>query len=224
MGSRPQLGEWRYRQFRRLMDPFSRFARERRMRSFLELMRVQAGTRILDLGGQPIAWANVSCALEITILNLANVIDVEQAPQHTFHYIEGDACDLGGLSGEDFDLVYSNSVIEHVGDVTRQKAFASAVLSLNKDYWIQTPSKWFPIEAHCGMPFWWFYPENLQQRCLARWRDELPAWTAMVEETRVIEKRLFQQLFPDATISVERLAGLPKSYIAWRSKSDNRRP
>ncbi|MCC5869128.1 MAG: class I SAM-dependent methyltransferase [Gammaproteobacteria bacterium] len=162
--------------------------------------------------------------LDITVLNLANVIDFDEVSQHTFRYIEGDACELADLSGKDFDIVYSNSVIEHVGDVTRQKAFAAAVLSLNTDYWIQTPSKWFPVEAHCGMPFWWFYPDRFRQHFLSRWKEKLPAWTEMVEGTRVIEKQFFQELFPDGEVYVERLAGLPKSYIAWRSQGTHQDP
>jgi len=55
----------------------------------------------------------------------------------------------------EFDLVFSNSVIEHVGDFERMRQFVHEARRVAKSYWIQTPSKWFPIEPHCGMPFWW---------------------------------------------------------------------
>ncbi len=72
----------------------------------------------------------------------------------------------------------------------------------------------FPIEAHCGMPFWWLYPESLRQYFISRWRRKLPAWTEMIEGTRVLGTNQLQALFPNATVTTERLLGVPKSYVA----------
>ena len=185
------------------------------MRTFVTMVGLKPQDRILDLGGHPDIWASVEIPLNITILNLPGQIVEREILQHSFTYVEGDACDVADPQAGDFDVVYSNSVIEHVGPEDRQRSFAKQVLKFNARYWVQTPSKWFPIEAHCGMPFWWFYPSSLRDWFIGRWRPKLPAWTEMVEETRVLERNFIQELFPGAEIHTEKLLGIPKSYIAY---------
>jgi hypothetical protein len=65
------------------------------------------------------------------------------------------------------------------------------------------------------MPFWWFYPESWRQRLLAQWREKLPAWTEMVDNTRVLGKNQLQALFPGAQFYTETLLWIPKSYVVW---------
>ena len=69
--------------------------------------------------------------------------------------------------------------------------------------------------SHCGMPFWWFYPAALRRFFLSRWRGRLPAWTKMVEETRVLTRAQLERLFPEAEVYVERFLGIPKSYALF---------
>jgi hypothetical protein len=169
---------------------------------------------IIDLGGTPAIWASVSPHLDLTILNLPGGIQ-RASSHHKIRYVEGDACQVQEFQERTFDSVFSNSVIEHVGPAHKQAAFAAEARRLGKSYWVQTPSKWFPVEAHCGMPFWWFYPAQLRRYFIQRWRKKLPAWTHMVEETTVLDKTTMQQLFPEATILTEKSLGIPKSYIAY---------
>jgi hypothetical protein len=179
-------------------------------------MGLTPNTRILDLGGQPQMWEHVEMPLDITILNLAGIAKTDVGVlQHRIRYVEGDACDVSQFTRTDFDLIYSNSVIEHVGPEDRQDAFASEVRRLGTRYWVQTPSKWFPIEAHCGMPLWWFYPEGVRQAFLERWRKKLPAWTEMVEGTRVLTLDRVRALFPGSSVYTEWAFGFPKSYAMY---------
>lgn len=188
------------------------------MGAFIRRMQLTPSTRILDLGGQPQTWQSVEIPLEITILNLSGVADVSiELTKHEVRYVEGDACSLTNFSRGDFDVVYSNSVIEHVGPEDRQEAFASEVRRLGSRYWVQTPSKWFPVEAHCGMPFWWFYPEPVRRALIERWRKKLPAWTEMVGGTRVLTLERLRALFPGALASTEWMFGFPKSYTMYSS-------
>lgn len=185
------------------------------MRRFESMIRLRPMDRVLDLGGHPDIWRFVDIPLNITILNLPGSLVDRQVGPHHFTFVEGDACNVLGFDQMDFDVIYSNSVIEHVGPIERQLVFAKQVKKFKAKYWVQTPSKWFPIEAHCGMPFWWWYPESLRNWFISRWREKLPAWTQMVEDTRVLEKRDIQRMFPNAKIYTERLLGMPKSYTAW---------
>jgi len=208
--------------FQWLLAPVSRRSRRKRMKRFVEIMGVKAHDRILDLGGHPEIWSFVDIPLDITILNLPGAILARGSALHRIAYVEGDACDVKGYARGDFDIVYSNSVIEHVGARTKQVDFATVVRRLSSRFWVQTPAKWFPIEAHCGMPFWWFYPAAVRKWMLRRWRQKLPAWTDMVEGTTVIEKTFLKQLFGNAHIYTERLIGIPKSYTAWSNDSGGR--
>jgi len=178
-------------------------------------MNPKAGMSVLDLGGQPMIWDTVPIPLDLVILNKPGVAASDYSSHHSISYEDGDACAVKGFEERSFDCAFSNSVIEHVGPVNKQTEFAREVRRLGKSYWVQTPSKWFPIEAHCGMPFWWFYPRWLQQYFIARWRKKLPAWTRMVEETTVLTYPDLQRLFPEATILTEKSFGLPKSYVAY---------
>jgi hypothetical protein len=64
-------GSIRLKTFYKFLPSISAFFRRRRMRKFAEIVRIRAGTRVLDLGGAPAIWEHVSVPLEITLLNLA---------------------------------------------------------------------------------------------------------------------------------------------------------
>jgi len=198
-----------------LLRPFSERTRSARMRHFNAIMSPGNGTSVLDLGGQPMIWDSTPSRLDLTILNKPGIAASNHASHHNIRYVDGDACTVDGFSDRSFDVVFSNSVIEHVGPVSKQEEFAREVRRLGQSYWVQTPSKWFPIEAHSGMPFWWFYPASVRRRFIEGWREKLPAWTEMVEETTVLTKADLHRLFPEATVLVEKSLGLPKSYVAY---------
>ena len=216
-------GSVRLKVFYKFLPSVSAFFRRRRMRKFAETVKIRSGTRVLDLGGAPAIWDHVSVPLEITLLNLPGALssgdfEILQSPSlrhHTFHVIDGDACNVEQCGDRSFDLVFSNSVIEHVGPPLKQAEFAHEVLRLGRSYWVQTPSKWFPIEVHSGMPFYWFYPEWLREALMRSWRKRLPAWWAeYIDTTRVLSRRRMAELFPDRRTRVDYFFGFPKSYVS----------
>ena len=210
--------------FYRFLPSVSAFFRRRRMRRFVGILKIQPGTRVLDLGGAPAIWEHVSVPLEITLLNLPGAVspselEILQSPSlshHTFHVIEGDACNVEQFGDRSFNVVFSNSVIEHVGPPAKQAEFAHEVLRLGKSHWVQTPSKWFPIEAHSGMPFYWFYPGWLRAALMRSWRRRLPAWWAdYIGTTRVLSRRRMAELFPNGRTRTDYFFGFPKSYVSY---------
>lgn len=193
------------------------------MKAFLELVDVKPGAQVLDLGGAPAIWEHVVIPLQITLLNLPKAISPSQQDviqesslsHHKFQLVEGDACNVVQFAGRSFDVVFSNSVIEHVGPAEKQAEFAREARRLGKAYWVQTPSKWFPIEAHTGLPFYWFYPKWVRDALMRRWRKRLPAWWAdYISTTRVLSRRRMAELFPDGKTRAEYFLGFPKSYVA----------
>ncbi len=205
--------------FHYFLRPFQRRMRERRMRLFIQNVDLRAGMRVIDLGGSPMIWQFVEIPLDITMLNLEYADGAEEEAktirQHKFTFVVGDAC-RADFPSSSFDLAFSNSVIEHVGSGEKRAEFAREVRRLAPRYWVQTPSKYFPIEAHTGMPFWWYYPESVRRRLKRKWHEKLPAWTEMIEGTDIVEQQELEAIFPQARILKETLMGMVKSYIAVR--------
>jgi len=119
---------------------------------------LKPGTNVVDLGGQPQIWDFVSIPLNITIINLPGVASIHHRSVHKISYVEGDACNLNMFKDDEFEVSFSNSVIEHVGDDNKILSFADEAQRISRKIWVQTPSKYFPLEPHTGMPFWWYYP------------------------------------------------------------------
>lgn len=54
--------------------------------------------------------------------------------------VVGDGTRLA-FEDQSFDLVYSNSVIEHLGTWEKQQAFAAEARRVGRGYWIPTPGQ-----------------------------------------------------------------------------------
>jgi len=197
--------------------------RRQRMRRFLRIMQPQTGARILDVGGLPALngipgfWQDHSGEFRITLLNLPGAFDgYSEAELAPYRLIEADACKCGPLS-ETFDIVFSNALIEHVGNARRQQGLANFIRSAGDAFWVQTPAPLFPIEAHCDLPFWWFMPMDRRRRQITTWnRGEHRFLAQQMASTRPIWAKQLRQLFPDSKLMTEYFLGLPKSQIAYR--------
>ena len=120
--------------------------RTARMRAFQHEFGIMPSTRVLDIGGTFDNWELLPAESlpRLTLLNLGPR-PTELADEVSWS--QGSALELPFGPG-DFDVVFSNSVIEHVGDWGAQQQFASEVRRLNTPYWVQTPNRHFPIEPH----------------------------------------------------------------------------
>jgi predicted SAM-dependent methyltransferase len=187
------------------------------MRAFVEHVRPPAGARIVDLGGSEHLWNLLDHDYRVTLVNLPGW-NTEAPGDPRVSLVEADACRLEGVfKDRSFDVVFSNSTIEHVGDEGAQEAFARQVKRLAGSYWVQTPSRRFPVEAHTGVPLYWQLPERVRKRLVARWRKRLPQWAEMVDGTRVLSAARMRSLFEGANLYVERVMGMEKSFAAYRS-------
>lgn len=176
--------------------------------------------RVLDLGGTTIFWERSRVQPKsVTVINL-------EAPGEGLPWvrpIKGDACDAPELvEGEEFDLVFSNSLIEHLGGHTKRLRFAEIVRSLAPRYAVQTPYRYFPIEPHWVFPGMQFLPLKLRLWLAPRWPlGHTHGWAEAdahdeVMFTELLSRTEMRSYFPDARIVWERLAGLPKSMTAFR--------
>lgn len=198
--------------------------RHRRMRQFYEEMQPSASSHILDVGGKVDTWTTESGTTEpfrVTLLNL----DSEQGPNPSperFLFEVGDARSLVYEDGS-FSTVFSNSVIEHVGDFEQQARFASELRRVGDRLWVQTPAFSFPVEPHLIAPFIHWLPRSVQQRLVRHFtfwgwviKPTPQEVKEMLDGIRLLSLAEFRQLFPDCRIRKERLFGITKSYVAVR--------
>ncbi len=193
-------------------------ARTRRQELLSELFPDLETYRVLDLGGRLAFWERLE-------LRPAQVIALNPLPGSAstswFEARVGDACDPPtDLAADTFDLVFSNSTIEHVGDLERRRAFADVVRELAPRHWIQTPNRYFPIEPHWLAPGVQFLPVTGRAAFSRYWplvhtrSPDWPSARAHAAGTELIGRRELTSLFPDSEIHEERMLGMTKSLIA----------
>jgi Methyltransferase domain len=214
-------------------DPNSLGSRlRRRRRGLIEALIDQTyssrgSVRILDLGGQLRYWEIFDEAylrsrrVHVTLLN-RDPLRLGTSGEDAFDAVTGDACDLSGYGDNAFDLVHSNSTIEHVGDWKRVEAFAREARRLASRYYIQTPYYWFPVEPHFLIPFFHWLPEGLRAKMFVRMGRSPDLGRAMqtVHGSRLLDRAQMAHLFPDARIQFEWIGPIPKSVIAVRGSRD----
>lgn len=66
---------------------------------------------------------------------------------------------------KEFDWVFSNAVIEHVGDQQRQLLFINEMMRVAKSVFFTTPNKFFPIESHTNALFVHWHDNLFQKWC-----------------------------------------------------------
>lgn len=220
---------------------FSAKARAKRATIFRESFHIDKATKILDLGSED--GKNIFNLLSGERYTPENVYiaDISSEP------IEKGAAEFGftpvliNESGKlpfpdnFFDIVFCSSVIEHVtvskSDLweiksskefsdeswIRQEEFAEEVKRLGKQYFVQTPNKYFPIESHTWLPFVGYLPREaflpLLKLTNKYWVKSAPP------DFNLLSFLEMQKLFPKAKILREKKLGLTKSLMAIRSVS-----
>lgn len=200
--------------------------RFRHVRQLLEAaLQEKERIEVLDLGGTESYWAIAEEFLDQhrgrVGITLVNNEPIDPPKNAVFSAVSGDACDARLFAGRRFDLVHSNSVIEHVGEMDRMQAFADNVRRLSDRFFVQTPNFWFPLEPHFRVIGFQWMPLSLrialmQRRNLgffprAKTRQEA---VNNVAEIRLLDAKMMRRLFPEAELREERVAGLTKSLMA----------
>ena len=173
--------------------------------------------RVLDLGGTVKHWTTSPVRpASVVVLNLL----AESSDIGWVEPVQGDACDLPAVVQQtQFDLVYSNSVIEHVGGHARRCDFASIVRTRAPHHWVQTPYRYFPIEPHWLFPGLQFLPQCARARAIRRWplspaRPNPEEALRDVLEVELLSTTEMKYYFPRSEIIKETVLGFPKSLIA----------
>ncbi len=159
----------------RLADAVSLRSRKRKLRLLLDELQPTAGTTVLDVGADELAFGEGDgCATlnffeelypwpeRITALGLQDGTGFRARYPHIV-YVQGDACALP-FDDDAFDIVFSNAVIEHVGDRERQQRFVSEAVRVGRRVFLTTPNRAFPLEVHTRLPFVHWLPDPVSHR------------------------------------------------------------
>ena len=203
---------------RRERDSLSAHFRRKRAAHFLALLaEIPRPVRILDVGGEEAFWDVIGTEPGLDIL----LVNIEpQTPRGTnVRFALADARNLAEFGDGSFDLVVSNSVIEHVDDPA---AMAREIQRVGRHFYVQTPNKWFPIEPHFLVPFFQFLPRAARAWLLTRfdlgWLTRSPDREharAVVASINLLGARELRALFPRARLWRERFFGLTKSLVVF---------
>jgi hypothetical protein len=158
-------------------------------------------------------------------VTLLNTRPPEEALPPNVVSVSGDGRELP-FDDASFDVAFSNSVIEHVGDQGSQERFAAELRRVGRGVWAQTPARSFPVEPHYLTPGYQLLSPRWRRR-LGRnasvWgllaRPDRARVDELADELRLLGAGEMRALFPDCDILRERWLGLTKSYIAVRQAS-----
>jgi len=203
-----------------LFDVVSPFFRRRRMDRFLNLFAPTPSTRICDIGGYPDFWKDVLPETPIMVLNIHPVAAPRDRPN--ISTVLGDGTNLR-YADKEFDILFSNSVIEHLGNFENQQRFAQECMRVGRALWIQTPARSFPIEPHFLTPFIHYLPREWRRRLLRNFtvwgwlgRPSDQQVDEIISEIRLLDLKELKELFPGCGILKEKFFLLTKSYIVVR--------
>lgn len=204
-------------------DSLAAQMRRKRFSLFRQLLSsVPRPLTILDVGGRQRFWEVMGFAqepeIEVTLLN----IDAPDVSYPNFVSVTGDATQMTQFADGQFDVVFSNSVIEHVGAWAQQQMMAQEVQRVGRRYFVQTPNYFFPIEPHfLFVGFQWLPLEMrawLHSRFNLGWRQRVPDRSrarAEVAQIRLLKKGELRALFPQAHLYEEKALGLTKSFVVY---------
>lgn len=226
--------------FARLFQRFSVRARQRRASLFREVFGLDHGTRILDLGSE---WGgNIRAVLDGTPVRPENTFIADIDPhalergRRSYGFVPVLVNASGKLPFPDgfFDIVYCSSVIEHVTipkdqvwtlrsgkqfrelSLRHQREFAREIQRVGRQFFVQTPYRWFVLESHSWLPFVAFLPRRLLLPLLkfaARFwpKSTNPDWC-------LLDRGELKSMFMDAEIREEKWLGLTKSIMAVKTE------
>jgi SAM-dependent methyltransferase len=212
---------------------------EARADLFVHLIRPSAGGRLLDLGGGDGSLAARivrRVPLEVTVADLASA-DGAGALTRGFRHVVLDPDGRLPIGAGDFDYVLCNSVLEHAtlpkdrcvatARVAQeewrrearaaQRRFADRIRALAPSYFVQTPHRHFPVDAHLQLPLVQYLSHDALCRLVQFTERYWIKSCQGIVDWDLLTPAEVAALFPDGRVRVERFAGVPKSIVAWRA-------
>jgi SAM-dependent methyltransferase len=208
--------------FRKLSD----ISRKRKIALFNNTFHPTEQTKILDVGAEIDPKCNSTLQFidlypwkrRISALNMSedHIAKIKQVYPEIDSRV-GDACALP-WSDKSFDIVYSNAVIEHVGDFEKQKLMAKEIMRVGKAWFITTPNRWYPFEFHIRLPLVTWLPGNAYKQVgriirYSHLRKRYAFGIGRVANLRLMSARELRQCFSNSRIIKLRVTFMAETLI-----------
>jgi SAM-dependent methyltransferase len=164
---------------RQLAANVSLRSRERKFRLFMDELRPGPETTVVDVGvtdsgfGEHDGHGATHNFFEALYPWPERVTAVSDTPLGRFaeafprvRCVTADGRRLPFADGE-FDLGFSNAVVEHVGGRDDQRAFVHELCRVARRVFVTTPNRWFPLEVHTLLPLVHWLPRERRDRAFA---------------------------------------------------------
>lgn len=204
---------------RTIFKTLRRHLRRRRYQKINRLLALDAlAGPILDLGGGPASFFTAIFPRREQVILLDLCTSAVRMARQRYPGLMAVVADGGRLPFTNASIAATicNSVIEHVHDPV---AFAAEVRRVSQRYFIQTPNGAFPLETHSliAIPCYNLIPWRRLRRLLCR---IFGADFAYIESVRYLTEPQLRQLFPEAKLEYEMIAGLKKSFYLHHCREE----
>lgn len=191
----------------RFAHKISAYNRSKKWGLFLKEIAPTQAMRVLDVGFSEEEYSSNDNFIEkhyphpemLTALGIDIPVKFKKRyPKITAVHYDGSAFPF---EDKTFDVLWSNAVIEHVGDRNKQLFFLKEIRRVSKKAFITTPNRFFPIEVHTRTPLLHYLPEKIFDKYLTligkRW--------ATSEHIRLLSLADIKALLADADITEYRI-------------------
>jgi SAM-dependent methyltransferase len=189
-------------------------------------MKASKGMKVLDIGAEvnpdgdrglqlidSYPWKNNLCAINLSSEHISRIKQYYPEIEATV----GDACKLP-WPDKHFDIIYSNAVIEHVGDFEKQKKMASEIMRVGKRWFVTTPNRWYPFEFHMRLPFVTWLPGSAYLRVgkIISYNHVRKKYMFGINHDglRLMAARELKLCFPYSTIIKQRITFMAETLVA----------
>jgi len=176
--------------------------RRRKLALFMETIRPGPETRIVDVGvgdtpfGTEPGVAATHNFFEALYPWPEQITAVSDVPLPNFaqafpgiRTVVADGQELP-FADDEFDVAFSNAVVEHVGGREEQRRFVAELCRVAPRVFVSTPNRWFPVETHTLVPLVHWLPRESADRAMHALRRG--NW----DQIDLLSKRELLGLFP----------------------------
>jgi len=145
----------------------SMFNRTRKYNDFINIFSPTPDTTILDVGYNDNEYRDTENFLEKNYPYLSKItaLGIMEPRNFNISYPEVRTVSYDGnifpFKDKEFDICWSNAVIEHVGNFDKQVFFVKELIRTGRSVFFTTPNRLFPVEIHNRMPLLHYLPKRL---------------------------------------------------------------